>query len=685
MAIRFTSNLAIVLTVFTQVLGSGVFELALHHFENSKGLLANGRGCGASGCTTYFRVCLKNFQTVVTPGCCLFGAAITPVLGTDSFSIQSRLRLPLNVTWPGAFSLIIEAWNSAADGTADTTNPELLISSFAIQRKLGKGYEWSQDVQKGMQTELRYSYRFICKDNYYGDTCSKICTPRDDRFGHYTCQPDGQIACLPGWKGEYCQEPICLEGCSERNGNCSLPGQCKCREGWQGLFCDVCKLHPSCKHGTCREPWQCTCKEGWGGIFCDQDLNYCTHHKPCANGATCMNTGQGSYTCTCLAGFTGVNCDAKVRECDSQPCRNGGRCLPSENGYRCVCPQRFEGEHCELRVRTCADTPCFHGGKCREKDKVHSYICECPAGYTGLNCEKKMDRCTSLQCTNGGHCVILNTLTVCSCRSGFTGLRCEININECATSPCANGSTCVDRINDYTCTCLPGYAGRHCDKLTDRCTSQLCFNGGTCTVGPRGQATCICPVHYSGSQCQSFSAPLTNTPSPSIGWESSERLSIAAMGMGVGLVAILVLFFMAMVIMRHIRKQRNKKQDSETMNNLSKIDFQKENLISTVELKNTNKKTDLEVECPKEKSNHKHINHYHPDCKTSTRYNDELFLLDKDENCERTIDDKIHLSRMYRERPESTISTIYSSRDSMYQSVFVIAEEKRECVIATEV
>lgn len=90
--------------------------------------------------------------------------------------------------------------------STDTTNPEFLISSFAIQRQLGIGHEWSQDVQSGTQTELRYSYRFICNDNYYGDTCSKICAPRDDHFGHYTCKPDGQIACLPGWKGEYCQE-----------------------------------------------------------------------------------------------------------------------------------------------------------------------------------------------------------------------------------------------------------------------------------------------------------------------------------------------------------------------------------------------------------------------------------------------------------------------------------------------
>jgi len=88
----------------------------------------------------------------------------------------------------------------------DTYNPELQISFFAIQRKLEVGAEWSQDVQSGKQMELRYSYRFICNENYYGDSCSKKCTPRDDRFGHYTCNPDGQLSCLPGWKGEYCEE-----------------------------------------------------------------------------------------------------------------------------------------------------------------------------------------------------------------------------------------------------------------------------------------------------------------------------------------------------------------------------------------------------------------------------------------------------------------------------------------------
>ncbi|XP_061751080.1 delta-like protein 4 isoform X1 [Nerophis ophidion] len=686
MAVWFTSIVAIVVPCFTQVSGSGVFELDLHHFDNSQGLLANGKSCGMTGCRTFFTFCLKNFQTVVSPGGCLFGKANTPVWGTDSFSMQAdgRLRLPLNFTWPGAFSLIIEAWHSeTTQEPGDTTNPELLIGSFAIQRQLGIGNEWSQEVQSGAQTELRYSYRFICNDNYYGDTCSKICASRDDLFGHYTCKLDGQIACLPGWKGQYCQEPICLEGCKESNGNCTLPGECKCREGWQGVFCDVCKLHPSCKHGTCTEPWQCACKEGWGGIFCDQDLNYCTHHKPCDNGATCMNTGQGSYTCACLPGFTGVNCDSEVKECDRRPCRNGGNCLETENGYRCECPQGFAGTHCEQKTLTCMDTPCLLGGKCRKTENGYSYVCECPAGYTGLNCEKKVDKCTSLQCTNGGHCVVRGNLRFCSCRAGFTGLRCEVNINECAHSPCANRSTCIDRINDYTCNCPPGYTGRHCDKPTDRCASWTCHNGGTCTVAAKARPSCVCLAHYSGPQCLSMNVP--SSISPNTAWESSEKLNWVAVSLGIGLVVALVLSCMVLVVMHKMKKQRRKQQVSETMNNLSKADFQKENLISTLDLKNTNKKMDLEADNPSEKLNHKQINHFHMDHKSSTRYKDEQSLLDKEENCEKMIEDTKHLSRMYSERPECRISTICSSRESMYQSVFVMADEKHDCIIATEV
>ncbi|XP_064864657.1 delta-like protein 4 [Oncorhynchus nerka] len=698
MAAWFTFTIAFSTTVLTQVFGSGVFEIDLHEFKNSKGLLENGNSCRLN-CRTFFRVCLKNYQAVVSPGDCIFGNALTPVLGTNSFSAMdggafSRpIRLPFNFGWPGSFSLIIEAWYSpSTDLPVDTSNPEMLISSFSIQRQLGVGAAWSLDVQSVRQTELRYSYRFICNDNYYGESCSKICTPRDDRFGHYTCDRDGQLSCLPGWKGEYCEEPICLVGCSEGNGNCSRPGECVCREGWQGLFCDECKKYPACKHGTCQQPWQCNCKEGWGGLFCDQDLNFCTHHRPCVNGATCMNTGQGSYTCTCPPGFTGVNCELELQECDSDPCRNGGLCTNLDVGYRCSCPQGFEGSHCEHSLLTCADSPCFHSGQCHQKDNGHSYICECPPGYTGLNCEKRVDKCTSLPCANGGLCLIHGGVRLCSCRSGFTGQRCEININECAGNPCANGGTCLDRINDYTCHCPQGYVGRNCDRGLYECSSNPCLNGGLCTGGGgpgKPPATCICPVGFTGSHCQFFAVTLP-VGGERINGESQDGFQWAAVSLAVGLVALLVLLCMVGLALRHIHRRTGRDRgDGETMNNLS--DVQRDNLIPASQLKNTNQKVGLEVDCESEKSNFIHKN-YQLDSYSNAKskeLKDDTSQEDRSKShviYDTCLEEKIPLGRMYSEKSECRISTICSPRDAqIYQSVFVIGEERRACVIATEV
>uniref|UniRef100_A0A8K9XB50 DeltaB n=1 Tax=Oncorhynchus mykiss TaxID=8022 RepID=A0A8K9XB50_ONCMY len=174
---------------------------------------------------------------------------------------------------------------------------------------------------------------------------------------------------------------ICSADCSERHGYCEAPGDCKCRMGWQGPSCNECVRYPGCLHGTCGQPWQCDCKEGWGGLFCDQDLNYCTNHRPCANDATCTNTGQGSYTCTCRPGYSGTNCELETNECDSNPCKNGGSCNDLENDYSCTCPQGFYGKNCEIIAMTCADGPCFNGGTCMET-LTGGYTCRCPPTYT---------------------------------------------------------------------------------------------------------------------------------------------------------------------------------------------------------------------------------------------------------------------------------------------------------------
>ncbi|XP_061098167.1 delta-like protein 4 [Conger conger] len=684
MAFWFIFSATLSITVSTQVFERGAFELDLHEFKNSKGLLANGNACKPD-CKTFFRVCLKNYQAVVTPENCTFGTAITSVLGSNSFSamgggtFSSPIRLPFYATLPGSFSLRIEAWYSPFANKPDTNNTELLISNFSIRRQLEVGDEWSQDVQTWKQTELRYSYRFICNEHYYGAGCSKKCVPRDDLFGHYICNPEGQISCLPGWKGGYCDEPICLEGCSQENGRCDKPGQCLCREGWKGVFCDECKLYPGCLHATCQQSWQCNCKEGWGGIYCNHDLNFCTHHKPCLNGATCMNTGEGSYTCSCRPGFNGVDCQLRVKLCDSNPCRNGGMCMDLEGGYECTCPRGFKGQNCEQSLR-CADTSCFHNGKCRERDDGRSYVCECPRGFTGLNCEKIVDKCTSLRCANGGHCVVQSGVALCRCRAGFTGQRCEININECAGSPCANGGTCEDAINDYHCVCPAGYSGRDCDTPADPCSARPCLNGGTCVAGGDGQPTaCVCPPEPAGPRCDYF----PTTRHVGTGNQPHDPFQWAAVALGVGLVALLLLTAMAIVALRcGPRAGPGGERDSDAMNNLSKS--QKDNLIPPEQLKNTNKKVDLDSDCTQDKTNYKQ-NYYYLDHNSTKDFKAQLLQDEKSHNYERTLEEKVPLSRMYREKPECRISTICSPWDSEYQSVFVIAEERNECVIATEV
>lgn len=77
---------------------------------------------------------------------------------------------------------------------------------MTTQRHLTVGEDWSQDLHSVGRTELKYSYRFVCDEHYYGEGCSVFCRPRDDAFGHFTCGERGEIICDAGWKGQYCTE-----------------------------------------------------------------------------------------------------------------------------------------------------------------------------------------------------------------------------------------------------------------------------------------------------------------------------------------------------------------------------------------------------------------------------------------------------------------------------------------------
>ncbi|CAG2100574.1 unnamed protein product [Medioppia subpectinata] len=302
-------------------------------------------------CQTFFRVCLKHYQTNIDPSPpCTYGEVITPVFNASTVYVSHQnaptlvdddhtIRFPFNFSWPGTFSLIVEAWHNASSSPSSLsassrgvsqTKTRTLITRLAMSRYLKVDNKWTQKSGQNNQTSMNYSYRVVCGDSYFGDYCDTFCKPRDDKYGHFQCGPAGEKQCFPGWHGNYCEKAICRSGCNSTNGECSQPNECNCRYGWEGHNCNQCTKYPGCLHGYCSKPWDCLCDEGWGGLLCNQDLNYCTNHKPCKNGGSCTNTGQGWYTCECPLGYTGKNCEQEIDSCAHYPCANGATCKKSE-------------------------------------------------------------------------------------------------------------------------------------------------------------------------------------------------------------------------------------------------------------------------------------------------------------------------------------------------------------------
>ncbi|KAG8126567.1 hypothetical protein E2320_021655, partial [Naja naja] len=118
-------RLWLLLTLWTQVSQStGYFELQINSVKNVNGELLNGECCDGmkpptnvdctrDECDTYVKVCLKEYQAKITPiGTCSYGSGSTPVLGGNTFYLNSRnfhqgknhdmgrIVIPFQFAWP---------------------------------------------------------------------------------------------------------------------------------------------------------------------------------------------------------------------------------------------------------------------------------------------------------------------------------------------------------------------------------------------------------------------------------------------------------------------------------------------------------------------------------------------------------------------------------------------------------
>ncbi|XP_072350345.1 protein jagged-2b isoform X1 [Scyliorhinus torazame] len=491
---------------------TGSFQVKFKSVQNVNGELEDGsccdgprnpldRRCTRDVCDTYFKICLKEYQArIAGSGSCTFGSASTPVLGENTFSLPDRgtaatFAIPFQFVWPRSYTLILEAW----DQDNATANEGQLIERAAHTGMINPGAQWMTMQHNGPVAHFDYSIRVMCEEYYYGTGCNQLCRPRDDIFGHFVCDQNGNKLCMEGWMGNDCTKAICKQGCHSIHGMCKVSGECTCLYGWQGQFCDDCIPYPGCIHGTCMEPWQCNCETNWGGLLCDKDLNYCGTHHPCMNGGTCMNTEPDEYQCVCPEGYSGKACDVAEHACVSNPCANGGTCSEVETGFQCHCPSGWNGTICTININECESSPCAHGGTCI--DHVNGFVCICPQQWIGKTCQLDANECEMEPCVNAYSCRNLIGGYYCDCLLGWSGQNCDIHVRGCH-GQCQNGAMCKhDDVQGYQCLCPRGVVGRNCEFKMNECASKPCLNGGQCQ-DLLGGFHCHCIRGYSGTFCE---------------------------------------------------------------------------------------------------------------------------------------------------------------------------------------
>ncbi|XP_058241302.1 protein jagged-1a-like isoform X2 [Hemibagrus wyckioides] len=221
----FSSAACVYLLIFCTELceASGYFEFRVLSVRNVKGELQSGLCCDGTRnaadnnrctwdeCDTYFRLCLKEYQSKGTPGGpCSFGSGSTPVIGGNVISPknlaendEARIVLPFSFPWLRSYTLIVEALDFNNDSSTGSSGGEVIERAMQAGM-INPGRQWQRMRHNGGVAQFDYQIRVTCDEYYYGFGCSKFCRPQDDFFGHYDCDHNGNKMCLEGWASPEC-------------------------------------------------------------------------------------------------------------------------------------------------------------------------------------------------------------------------------------------------------------------------------------------------------------------------------------------------------------------------------------------------------------------------------------------------------------------------------------------------
>ncbi|XP_048400349.1 teneurin-1 isoform X3 [Stegostoma tigrinum] len=228
----------------------------------------------------------------------------------------------------------------------------------------------------------------ICVPGYRGESCEQEDCLDPTCSGHGVCV-QSVCHCAAGWGGLKCEVPaaVCHEQCSGHGTLSPETNTCNCDHNWTGPDCstEICEVDCG-KHGICLDG-SCHCEKGWGSLNCDQHECHprCTEHGKCKDGK-----------CQCSPGWEGEHCtvaqhlDNVVKEGCPGLCNGNGRCTLDQNGWHCVCQGGWSGLGCNVIMELVCDDKRDNDGDgltdCMDPDCCKQTIC-----YTGQLCQGSPD------------------------------------------------------------------------------------------------------------------------------------------------------------------------------------------------------------------------------------------------------------------------------------------------------
>ena len=408
--------------------------------------------------------------------------------------------------------------------------------------------------------EIYGSYSCVCADGYAGGLCEYDFIVEYDA----DCAIDLDGNC--DVDVDECSSNPCKNGatCSDSTSNPEVPAhayRCTCVAGFANGLCEY-EFIPEYT-AECTVPHSAVSQTG----NCDLDVNECASN-PCANGATCTESGSLNLTTWSNDTMTwddvygdGSFSEASWSEdtvsfdaysCSCAPGYSNGVCLydyidlvSSECGV-------WEGGNCNHDVDECSSGPCMNGATCIDSLSsdaqfavgAHAYLCACTAGFASGLCDRSDLTDPSLVAVYGAMCTLSYALS--------EQANCDVDIDECISNPCLNEGVCTDSsisplvsYDAFSCACAPGWEGGVCHPThpdlasihcaveggrcgmdVDECQSNPCRNGAACLDStdfcdvcdarlgasevPADEFVCKCLAGYSDGVC--FDEALASFP-----------------------------------------------------------------------------------------------------------------------------------------------------------------------------